>query len=249
MYKTHDLARLAKVHPNTVRLYEASGFLSPAPRASNGYRVYSELHLLQLLVARAALRCEIVQGHLRVKARAILEASGREDFKLALVRARLYLNHLERDYARALEAVDIAEKGLSSAAPLSGETYSLKEVSRLLGVSSEIARNWERNGLLTVPRRPNGHRVYAEKEIDRMKIIRTLRAAHYSMNAVLRLLNEADRAREVNVLKTLNTPDADEDIVSVTDRLVHSLEEAIRNTREAIRLLESAKRRSPRGLA
>ena len=33
------------VHPNTVRLYEAWGFLPPIPRSRSGYRLFSETHL------------------------------------------------------------------------------------------------------------------------------------------------------------------------------------------------------------
>jgi DNA-binding transcriptional MerR regulator len=43
--RTSDLARAAGVHPNTVRRYEALGWLPPAPRAPNGYRRFSQRHL------------------------------------------------------------------------------------------------------------------------------------------------------------------------------------------------------------
>jgi MerR family regulatory protein len=46
-FRTSDLAKELGVHVNTIRLYEASGFLAPIPRGTNGYRQYSALHLEQ----------------------------------------------------------------------------------------------------------------------------------------------------------------------------------------------------------
>lgn len=243
MYQTTEIASKAGIHPNTVRLYEEWGYISPVPRSSNGYRIYSDLHFFQLQVARAAFRCEIVQGQIREKARAIVQASGREDFRTALRLAKGYLTHLEKEHIRALEAIKLVEKWLvGNDSPSTNETYTRNEAAQLLEISSEVIRNWERNGLLTVPRLPNGYRRYAEKEINRMKIIRSLRRAHYSMSSILRLLNTAEKSKELNVKQVLDTPSEYEDIVTVTDRLIHSLEEAIQSAREVIRLLNRAVR-------
>lgn len=242
MYLTTEIAKLVNVHPNTVRIYEKWGYISPVPRASNGYRIFSELHLFQLQVARIAFRCEIVQGNIRSKVRAIVRASGKEDFKLAYQLSQDYLLHLEKQYARALEAIGLVEQLLSGKKSLSTLTYSRKEVAKELEVTSEVVRNWERNGLLIVPRLANGYRAYTMNEINRMKIIRTLRSAHYSMNSILRLLNQADQSKVLDVKEVLNTPDEHEDIITVTDRLTHSLEEAIENAHEVARLLNSYKK-------
>lgn len=243
MYQTTEIASKAGIHPNTVRIYEEWGYISPVPRADNGYRIYSDLHLFQLQVARTAFRCEIVQGQIREKARAIVQASGREDFRTAIKLAEDYLTHLEKEHIRALEAIELVEKWLDGKeSPISAETYTRNEVAQLLEVSNEIIRNWERNGLLTVPRLPNGYRRYTEKEMNRMKIIRSLRHAHYSMSAILRLLNTTENSTELNVKQVLDTPAEYEDIVTVTDRLIHSLEDAIWSAREVVRLLNQAVR-------
>ncbi|MBA9086378.1 DNA-binding transcriptional MerR regulator [Fontibacillus solani] len=243
MYQTTEIASKAGIHPNTVRIYEEWGYISPVPRADNGYRIYSDLHLFQLQVARTAFRCEIVQGQIREKARTIVQTSGREDFRTAIKLAEDYLTHLEKEHIRALEAIELVEKWLDGKdSPISAETYTRNEVAQLLEVSNEIIRNWERNGLLTVPRLPNGYRRYTEKEMNRMKIIRSLRHAHYSMSAILRLLNTTEESTELNVKQVLDTPAEYEDIVTVTDRLIHSLEDAIWSAREVIRLLNQAVR-------
>ena len=54
----------------------------------------------------------------------------------------------------------------------------------LLNTTPEAVPNWERNGLITVPRLSNGKRVYGEKELEELRVIRSLRSAHYSINAI-----------------------------------------------------------------
>lgn len=239
MYKTKEIAAIVGVHPNTVRIYEEWRYISSVPRSENGYRMYSDMHLFQLKIARVAFRCEIVQGLIRAKARAIVEASGKEYFTQALEYAQSYLSHLQQEYNRALEAIELSEQWMSGIKSTSTGTYTRKEVAQILDLSSEVVRNWERNGLITVSRLSNGSRTYTENEIKRLKIIRTLRAAHYSMSAILRLMNQTENmsGTDLNIKQVLDTPEDHEDIISVTDRLIYSLEQAIESAKELILLL------------
>jgi len=43
--RTSNVAASVGVHPNTVHLYEAWGFLPPIPRTPNGYRHFAEFHV------------------------------------------------------------------------------------------------------------------------------------------------------------------------------------------------------------
>ncbi|MDQ0091171.1 DNA-binding transcriptional MerR regulator [Paenibacillus anaericanus] len=239
MYKTKEIAAIVGVHPNTVRIYEEWRYISSVPRSENGYRMYSDMHLFQLKIARVAFRCEIVQGLIRAKARAIVEASGKEHFTQALEYAQSYLSHLQQEYNRALEAIELSEQWMSGIKSTSTGTYTRKEVAQILDLSPEVVRNWERNGLITVPKLSNGSRTYTENEIKRLKIIRTLRAAHYSMSAILRLMNQTENmgGTDLNIKQVLDTPEDHEDIISVTDRLIYSLEQAIESAKELILLL------------
>ena len=47
-YTTAAVARRVGVHPNTVRLYETIGWITSPARRPNGYRVFTEKHILQL---------------------------------------------------------------------------------------------------------------------------------------------------------------------------------------------------------
>ena len=100
------------------------------------------------------------------------------------------------------------------------------------------------NGLLKVKRKKNGYRIYDTNDINRLKIIRSLRCANYSLSAILRMLNVLEyrmNKSRTDILEVLNTPDESEDIVSVCDRLVFSLEKAEENAREVISLINEIK--------
>lgn len=110
-----------------------------------------------------------------------------------------------------------------------------------LKITKNVLREWERSGLLTVQTNPQGYHLYRETDIQRAKIIRTLRSAHYSMMAILRMLNAVDNDRQVDILKVIDTPE--DDIIYVTDRFITTLKGA---KEDATKLLELFRiRRAP----
>lgn len=85
------------------------------------------------------------------------------------------------------------------------------------------------NGLLAVKRKNNGYRVYTDGDIQRLKIIRSLRCANYSLEAILRLLQQLSKNPDTDIRIVLNTPKQTDDIISVCDRLIISLSAAEKN--------------------
>jgi len=106
----------------------------------------------------------------------------------------------------------------------------------------DTLRNWERNGLLQVKRKQNGYRAYTSDDIERLKMIRTLRLANYSLESILRMLNAFRHNPQVNIMQVLNTPGADTDIVSVCDRLIVSLKDAEKNAEKMINIISKMKK-------
>ena len=51
-YSTSDVAKLIGIHPNTVRLYEDLGLITRPERKENGYRIFTDFHLIQFRIAR-----------------------------------------------------------------------------------------------------------------------------------------------------------------------------------------------------
>ena len=58
-YTTGQIARLAGLHPNTVRKYEEWELIQKPQRKENGYRIFTDIHRKQfeLTKNRFALKC------------------------------------------------------------------------------------------------------------------------------------------------------------------------------------------------
>ena len=98
------------------------------------------------------------------------------------------------------------------------------------------------NGLLTIKRKQNGYRVYSEQDIKRLKIIRSLRCANYSLEAILRMLQQLSKNPDTDLERALNTPRQDDDIISVCDELIISLSSAEKNAIKMLDMLQEMKK-------
>lgn len=224
-YKTSELAEAVGIHPNTVRLYEEWGLLPSIPRGPNGYRLFTPVHLEQLRLARIALQCDFVAGDIRKSAIDIIKTAASGPLENALNKAYTHLELTKTERAKAEEALKLAEQWLQG--PTTEDIAPprhIKNTAERLGLTTDTLRNWERNGLIRIPRDPkNGYRQYGINEINRLKIIRTLRVANYSIMAVLRMMLHIDKEGEKDIRTILDTPAPEEDIVYATDRWISTL--------------------------
>ena len=239
-YSTSQIAGIIGVHPNTIRFYEELNLLPPIPRAKNGYRVFDDGHLLQLRLLRAAFRAEIISDRLRQEAVEIVKtaAAGRVDE--AYLGAERYAEHLRAERQRAEEAIQITLDSISQSKNPEETVFTRTRTQAAvsLEVTKDVLRDWERNGLIAVPRDSSGYRVYGAREMDRLKIIRTLRSAHYSMMSILRMLRRMDQG-EMNLRQAIDTPDKEEDIVNAADRYCTALQQAEQDAMEMLDIIGS----------
>lgn len=244
-YKTSQVARCIGVHPNTIRLYEALGLIPEPKRKANGYRVFTDLHLEQLRLVRLALSVEVLLNGLRKKAIEIIKVSASGDFERAFNIAQNYRRQIIAEQKNAEEAIAIVEQMLKrTEQKTEGISLTRKETSERLGISMDALRNWEMNGLLTVKRKRNGYRVYTEEDLCRLKIIRCLRHANYSLSSILRMLNALSCDPCTNIREVIDTPnDNDNDIISVCDKLITSLKHAEENSDHMLMQLERIQKR------
>ncbi len=239
-YKTAQIARLVGVHPNTIRFYEEMKLLPAIPRSKNGYRSFNDRHLEQLRLLRTAFRAEIISSRLRQEAFEIVKTAAVDDIEGAYLGTQKYLRHLIEEKAGAEEAIciviDIIKNGtaLNENVLFSGRN----ETAAILGISVDVLRDWERNGLIQVPRDSRGHRKYGLKEMNRLKIIRTLRNAHYSMMSILRMLKRLDYG-EMNIRDAIDTPAREEDIICAADRYITALSMAQKDALEMLNILDA----------
>jgi DNA-binding transcriptional MerR regulator len=228
IYRTSDIARAGGIHTNTVRLYEDWGYIPPAPRAANGYRQFSAYHLDQIRVVRLALRLSWISGPMRTAALGIIFRSAEYDLDAARAHAAELDIMLSTEQAQAEAALSAVEDWLAGTSITETRTapLSIGQAARTLEVSIDMLRNWERNGLLDVPRNPaNGYRQYGAPEIARLRMIRTLRRARYSTMAILRMLHRLESLTDIDLRAAINTPDPEDDIQYVTDRWLTTLGE------------------------
>ena len=240
--RTSDLARAADVHPNTVRLYEQWGFLPPVERNPfNGYRRFTQKHLDQILLVRKAMRFNWLSGPVRATAYDIIAEGATGNLGGALEQAYRLLSQVQAEHAQADAAVNYLERWVAGVLPdPASHSQKIGEVARLLDVSIDQLRNWERNGLLDVPRDPlNGYRLYGPNEIGRLRVIRMLIRARYSMMSILRVLNKLDRGEVVELREVLDTPDSEEDILYVTDHWLSTLAQLEQDAHELVAQIEA----------
>lgn len=236
---TSEVARQADVHPNTVRLYEAWGYLPAIPRSPAGYRLFTHRHVDQMLLARLALQGPYPGGKEPVLA--LIHASVADDLGGALEHAYRYLTQIRGEYAQAEAAALLLERW-AGGAPVDATSTPLRigQVSSRLDISPDTLRNWERNHLLSVPRDPgNSYRLYSAAEIGRLRVIRMLRASGYSMMAVLRLMTHLDGGDSADLRQVLDTPADGEDIQSAADQWLSTLKAQEERALAIIDMLEA----------
>ncbi|WP_119069144.1 MerR family DNA-binding transcriptional regulator [Aggregatilinea lenta] len=245
---TSKIAQAVNVHPNTVRYYEQCGYLPQIPRTPSGYRRFSETHLDQMRLAHLALQGPFPGGRSLVES--LVKKSAANDLGGALELAFAYLARVRGELIQADAAIEFLERwAQGSMFDFSDAQLRIKDTARLLDLTPDMLRNWERNGLLSVPRDPsNGYRQYGADEIGRLRVIRMLRLAGYSMMAVLRMLRLFDQDRQADLRQALNTPLSDDDILSAGDTWHSTLKAQERRALNIIAQLETMidKRRGPK---
>lgn len=227
--RTSDIAKAAGIHTNTVRLYEVIGFLPPVPRQPNGYRCFTDFHLEQVLAARSALRSTWLGGAIREQALAGIYHSAAGDGGSALRCAQAHLDLVRQERARAEAVTEHLRRwaGGEVTSLKSSERWSITATARLIDVTPDELRNWERNGLINVPRDPrNRYRVYGPSELARLQVIRALRRARFSIMSIFRMFRAFEAGQRAKLVEVLdNLPPEEEDIFYSTDRWLSKLRE------------------------
>lgn len=240
-YRTAQVAEIIGIHPNTVRLYEKLQLIPAAERKANGYRIFTDFHIDMFRLARTAFQIEVLQNGLRKKVVSMVKTAATGDLDSALSMTEEYLAQLHNEQKNAKEAIDIAKKILSGSTSSGTLELNRNGAAKHLHISIDTLRNWEMNGLLTVKRAKNGYRVYTSKDIDRLKIIRSLRCAGYSLEAILRMLSALSHNPNTDIEQALETPKPDDEIVSVCDKLLTSLTLAETNANVLKHMLQEIK--------
>ena len=233
--RTSQIAKDLGVHVNTIRLYEADGLLPAIPRAPNGYRQYTAMHLEQARLAHLSLRWP----YLNDKALLIdlVKSAANADLGMAMELAYKYLAHVRVERTFAESAVEFLERWAAGQLMDTPQQHvHIRKAALHLQVTVEMLRNWERNGLIDVPRDPsNQYRLYGTAEFGRLRVIRTLVQSGYSLMAILRMLLQFDAGKTDNLRTALDVPREDEEIQTIADRWLSTLLELEQRAQAMIR--------------
>ena len=237
---TSQLAKAVGVHPNTVRRYVDRGFLPPVDRSPAGYRRFTERHLDCLRLTRLVFSNLFPGKAIYGSGIHIILVTVGGDLGGALELAYRHLALVQSERAQADVAADLLERwAAGTPAEAISQPLQIGQTAQLLGVSIDILRNWDRNGLIAIPRDPfNGYRRYGAKEISRLRVIRMLSRAGYSTGAILRMLVQLDRGETTDLRHALDTPRPDEDVYLASDQWLTTLTEHEKRARQIIALLE-----------
>ena len=222
-YRTSDLAREVGIHPNTVMRYIDWGLIPPVERTPAGYRIYTRHHMDCLRLARLVYSSYYPGKALRASATGMIESAVADDWVGAVELARQHISTVETEIERAEYTVKMLEKWANNSESTPRDqgsfSYTIGQACEKLDVTHDVLRNWERNGLISLPRNPdNGYRRIGEADLERLRIIRLLSHAGYSMMAMLRMFIQFDRGDTRNLRQALDTPDPDEDVYMAADR-------------------------------
>ena len=152
---------------------------------------------------------------------------------------------MRSERAQAESAADFLEHWAQGAsADATAHPLRTADTARLLGVTIDALRTWERNGLVEVPRDPhNRYRQYGPTEIGRLRVVRMLRSAGYSLAAILRMLTQLDSGQTEGLRQVLDTPTPDEDIFFAADTWLSTLAEQENRAHQLISQLEEMLRK------
>ncbi|WP_349679187.1 MerR family transcriptional regulator [Clostridium sp. UBA4548] len=226
-YKTSEVAKIIGIHPNTVRLYEDLKLIPKPERLANGYRIFTKVHIEHFKLVRTALQVEVLQNGLRKQVVKVIKVAALKEYSKAIELTEKYIESIKYEKNQAEEAISIVAGILADNNQEESPTQlTRKEAAEYLNITMDTLRNWELNGLITIKRRSNSYRVYRDSDMKILKIIRVLRCANYSLNSILRLLKELSQGKKVDIKEVINTPKLEEDIVSICDKLLTSLQAA-----------------------
>ncbi len=185
----------------TVRKYEAWGFLPPAERSATGYRLYTYRHLHAIEAARI-----MKAGYGWQSALSVMQAVHRGDLESAL--AVVDSRHAELDRGRrevggtpqALRHVTGRQETGTRVRRSGGRRVG--QAARRLGVRVSALRFWEEEGLLQPHRdESSGYRLYDEQQMRRLQVVVLLKEAGYDFDAIRSVLGELSAGRPESALR------------------------------------------------
>jgi len=170
----------------------------------------------------------------------MIKSAASNDLGMAMELAYKHLAHVRMERTIAESAVEFLERWAAGHLIDSvRRPMHIGDAALHLNVTVDMLRNWERSGLIEVPRDPaNQYRLYGTAELGRLRVIRVLVQSGYSLMAILQMLRQFDAGKTKNLRDALVVPPdqtANEHIEIIADRWLASLLELEERAQAIIR--------------
>ncbi len=189
-----DLARAVGLSTQAVRNYEHWGFLPPAERGLQGYRLYGQHHLHAIRTARS-----LISGFGWERARRIMQYIHQDELSSAFAVIDEYhavIHQSRREVEETLGALQAIVTALPAATAVGGKRkqFHVGEIARYTGVRVSAIRFWEEQGLIHPARdKTNRYRLYDEQHIRLLQVLALLRKTGYGIEAARIVLTQLAR--------------------------------------------------------
>jgi DNA-binding transcriptional MerR regulator len=196
-----EVARKCNVSTSTLKHYEEWGLVPEIPRAKNGYRQYSDLHVAYFL---CIVKMNIGFGMKFVKEIMPLIQEGKiTEVLWKINQAQVELQEERRQAEQVVEMLEVEEVEWFERRRKKKDHYTIGEVAEIAGVATSAIRHWEKEGLVDpVRNQESGYRMYSPADVRKVLIIRTVSRAAWSLDIVREVLSETEhrhikRAKEM----------------------------------------------------
>ncbi|MDP9641984.1 DNA-binding transcriptional MerR regulator [Actinopolyspora lacussalsi] len=195
---TSAVAAAAGYSPQQVRDLERLGVIPAVPRAVNGYREFSSVHLLALRTYR---NLAVAIGP--VEARDVLRRVPTLPTDEAVTLISSLHGKLVRAREDALEAqralLSIRDEAVYDSETGAADTMTISELATALGVRTSTLRFWEQAGLVA-PERVTSRSVrrYPLSAIREARITAALRAASYRIPDIRKTMHDIRELHEID---------------------------------------------------
>lgn len=184
-YRTSQIAKIIKIHPNTVRLYEELGFVTPAKRLLNGYRVFEDTHITQFTLARLALSMDKKHKTIRKIAILTVKSSAKNDMDRAFLLMGDLIKDIHNEKENAEQIKVLKKVVITGKNEQVNKLYlTRKQAAEYVNSTTESLRNWEKSNVIIVKRKLNNYRVYLDEDIEKLRIIMILKGLGYSLEDI-----------------------------------------------------------------
>ncbi|NQX62145.1 MerR family transcriptional regulator [Paenibacillus qinlingensis] len=176
-----DIAKKLNISTSTLRNYETKGRVPTSVRTSKGYRQYTDEHVAYFTCIQS-----MEPGFGMEATSEILGFIQRKEMNSALRIVNEVQANLHRDTLLAESNIQLLETESPSVHDAQDMVWmSIGEVAQETSLPRSTIRHWEKVGLILSSRDPqNGYRRYNRSQLHKIRLLRTLRPAVYSLDLI-----------------------------------------------------------------